>query len=106
MSDEERLSEFFEDGGVSDRRSFVRRAAIAAAALVGLSGGALFRPGAAAAYVGCSCLKQEPELGCDDCPACCTEGVKCLIEKIKFKDCHNDMLCGFQTIIVCACCCS
>jgi hypothetical protein len=106
MSDEERLSDVFEEAGITSRRSFLRRTAIGAAALVGLSGGFLLRPGVAGAYVGCSCTDRDIDVNCEECPFCCAGAAdKCYIEKLTWKDCHNGMLCGWQTIILCTCCC-
>ncbi|MGZ4394928.1 MAG: twin-arginine translocation signal domain-containing protein [Gaiellaceae bacterium] len=105
MDEEQQLSDFLEKAGITSRRSFLRRTAIGAAALVGLSSGFLLRPGIAAAYVGCSCTDRDIDLSCDECPVCCAGADKCIIERLTWKDCHNRMVCGWQTIILCTCCC-
>ena len=104
---ERRLSDFLEEVGSSSRRSFLGRAAVGAAALVGLSGGALLRPGAARAYVGCSCTHEDYDVHCEECPVCCSgANDKCITETLTWKDCHNGMLCGWQLLILCTCCCA
>ncbi len=102
--------DFFEQVGITSRRSFVKRAAAGAAALVGLSGGALLRPGAAFADppgVHCNCVDVElHSIDCEECPVCCANELSCVVETFVGKSCANhNVICWWMTSVLCVCCC-
>jgi hypothetical protein len=111
MDEEQVVSEYLEEAGTASRRSFLKRSAGTAAALVGLSSGVLLRPGRAAADPpgrGCSCIHMElHSQDCEETGLCCSSGLNGMwVQSWAGYACDNrNTLCWYMVSTLCICCC-